>query len=149
MSGTKSPELADRRVFPAWQQERIRFGDTDALGHVNNAVFVTLSETGRVHFLRDPAMPAAEPQALWVIARIVLDFRAELHWPEVVEIGTGVLRVGRSSVTLGQGMFRGTDCVATAENVLVLIDAETRRPVTLPEPLRTALLQRKVAALPD
>ena len=67
---------------------------------------------------------------------------SDQHWPDEVEIGTCVLKLGNSSVTLGQGLFLGDRCVATAENVMVLIDLQTRRPVPLPEALRTALAGR-------
>ena len=75
-----------------------------------------------------------------MIARLELDFRAELGWRDVVEIGTVVLGVGRSSFTLGQGLFADARCVATARSVLVLIDETTRRATPLPEGLRARLL---------
>ena len=131
--------LADGARYRAWVEEHIRFGDTDMLGHVNNAVFVTLSETGRIHFLLRSGLPELPGGQVWVIARIVLDYQAELHWPDTVRIGTGVLRIGNSSVTLGQGMFLGERCAATSENVMVLIDTATRRPAPLPEALKAAL----------
>jgi acyl-CoA thioester hydrolase len=135
-------DLTRKDNYDHWARERIRFGDTDQLGHVNNAVFVTLSETGRIRFLEKTGLPPRGDGRSWVIARIVLDYRAELHWPDEVEIGTCVLKLGNSSVTLGQGLFLGDRCVATAENVMVLIDLQTRRPVPLPEALRTALAGR-------
>jgi acyl-CoA thioester hydrolase len=57
-----------------------------------------------------------------------------------VDIGTAVLSVGRSSVTLGQGMFTGEQCAATSRNTVVLIDQKTRRPTPLPEEYRRALV---------
>jgi acyl-CoA thioester hydrolase len=141
-------DLTNRNAFGVWSRERIRFGDTDQLGHVNNAVFVTLSEAGRIHFLHNSKLPSAGDGRAWVIARIVLDYRAELHWPDEVEIGTGVIKLGNTSVTLGQGMFLIDRCVATAENVMVLIDLKSRRPVALPDPLKAALADRFVKAVP-
>ena len=84
-----------------------------------------------------------------MIARLELDFRAELHWREVVDIGTSPLALGRSSFTLGQGLFAGPRCVATARSVLVLIDEATRRAAPLPEALRTRLLAVDIAGHRD
>lgn len=131
--------LTDRGLFRVWSREVARFGDTDRQGHVNNAVFATFCESGRVAFLHPEEGPLAPPGHAFVIARLALDFRAELHWRDVVEIGTGVLGLGRSSFTLGQGLFRGENCVATAECVMVLTDARTRRPTPLPGGLRAHL----------
>ncbi len=133
-------DLTDRGIFRFWSREVCRYGDTDRQGHVNNAAFVTFCETGRVLFLYDDAAPLAPPGCGFVIARLELDFRAELQWREVVEVGTTVLACGRSSFTLGQGLFAGPRCVATARSVLVLIDETTRRATPLPEALRTRLL---------
>jgi len=131
--------LADRAAFSVWVREITRFGDTDALGHVNNATFATFTETARVLFLVNPEAPLKPPGCTFVIARLVLDFRAELQWNETVDIGTLALGIGRSSFTLGHGMFRGVTCVATAETVLVLIDETTRRSTPLPQSLRARL----------
>jgi acyl-CoA thioester hydrolase len=138
------PDLTDRRLYPWWEKERIRFGDTDAYGHANNAVFVTVAETGRIHFLARSGLPALDPETHWVIVRLVLDFRGEMHWPDEIDIGTAVLKVGRSSVTLIQGMFHGDHCVATDESVLVLLDRATRRATPLPETLRRAFVDRAI-----
>ncbi|HLY56368.1 MAG TPA: acyl-CoA thioesterase, partial [Stellaceae bacterium] len=89
-------------------------------------------------------LPLPGPGSIWVIARLALDFRAELHWPDEVEIGTGVIRIGRSSVTLGQGVFLGGRCVASAESVVVVMDQQTRRSAPIPDGLRAALAERVI-----
>ena len=54
---------------------------------MNNAVFATFFESGRVAFLYDPKVPLAPAGCEFVIARLTIDFRAELRWPGVVDIG--------------------------------------------------------------
>ncbi|WP_343068662.1 acyl-CoA thioesterase [Kaustia mangrovi] len=61
------------------------------------------------------------------MARLTIDFRAEIVWPGEVEIGTRVAAVGRSSLTLEQGVFQNGQCAARAESVIVLMDEATRR----------------------
>ena len=113
--------------YPLRTFDTLRYGDTDRQGHVNNAVFSTFLESGRVALLYDPDAPLADPGASFVIARLVLDFRDEVNWPGRIEIGTRVARVGRSSLTLEQGLFQDGRCVATAETVIVHTDGTTRR----------------------
>jgi len=133
---TNLPERAD---FPLITSDKLRYGDTDMLGHVNNAVFATLLETGRVEFACDPARPLAREGASFVLARLVVDFRAELTWPGQVDIGTGVESVGSSSIRLRQALFQAGRCVATAESVIVQMDEVSRRATPLSEAARARL----------
>jgi len=118
--------------YPSRTSADIRYSDLDRQGHVNNAVFATFSEIGRVAFLYDPARPLAPEGASFVIARLLINFHAEVFWPGTVEIGTGVLTLGRSSMTLQQGMFNSGRLVASAEAVIVMLDGQTRRSMPLP-----------------
>lgn len=129
----------DRATYRSWTRDVLRYADTDRQGHVNNAVFATFLESGRVRVLYDPDRPLAPDGAAFVIARLVLDFRAEIRWPGEVEIGTAVARLGRSSVTLVQGLFVGGTCAATAESVIVLMDETTRRSRPFPDESRALL----------
>jgi acyl-CoA thioester hydrolase len=119
-------------AYPSRTSADIRYSDLDRQGHVNNAVFATFSEVGRVAFMYDPARPLASEGRNFVIARLLIDFRAELFWPGTVEIGTGVLKVGRSSFTLAQGIFNDGRLVATTEATIVMVEKETRRSTPLP-----------------
>jgi len=131
--------LTDRTTFRVWTQDKLRYADTDRQGHINNAVFATFLESGRVAFLYDPTAPLAPPGCEFVIARLAIDFRAEMRWPGTVDIGSVILSVGRSSITVGQALFAGETCAATAESVIVLTDAATRRSTPVPDTLRQRL----------
>lgn len=121
------PEQARIEDFPLRALDKLRYADTERQGHINNAVFVTLLETGRVELLYDPAVPLAEPGSAFVIARLEIDFHTEIVWPGEVEIGTRVASVGRSSIRLEQCLFQNGRCVATGATVIVLMDEATRR----------------------
>jgi len=133
---TRSFRLED---YPFRTADTIRYGDTDRQGHVNNAAFATFCETGRVAFLFPAEQPLASPGTSFVIARLLLDFLAEITWPGTVDIGTRVTKVGRSSFTLAQGLFQKGRCVATAESVVVLVDDATRKSTPLPAKILAAL----------
>ncbi len=124
-------ETSWRDEWPALTWDTVRYSDTDRQGHVNNAVFSTFVETGRVSFLYDPERPLGREGAEWVIVSLKLDFLGEIRWPGRVEIGTGVARIGTSSVTLEEGLFQNDRQVAAAETVIVQIDRETRSSVPL------------------
>lgn len=130
------PGVADYRAHVT---EKVRYADTDRQGHVNNAVFATFLESGRVAVLYDPQAPIAEPGTSFVIARLELDFRAEMTWPGDIVVGTRVASLGRSSIVLEQGIFQDDTCVATATTVIVAFDDTTRRSRPLPESAVTTL----------
>ncbi|MFA5941163.1 MAG: thioesterase family protein [Sinimarinibacterium sp.] len=129
----------DEAAYRFWIDEHVRFDDLDMLGHVNNKSFTTYAESGRAAFLRASGLwrPGSAPHN--VIARLEVDYLRELHYPADVRVGVRVLKIGRSSFTLGLGMFSGGHCVATAATVLVHIDAQTRKSVELDADMRTRL----------
>jgi acyl-CoA thioester hydrolase len=74
------------------------------------------------------------PEGLgWIMVRLDTHFRAELHWPGQIELGLGVVKFGRTSVTFEQVVFSEGKCVASAQAVTVLIDEATRKPAPLTE----------------
>ena len=119
--------------FPGRTGDIIRFGDLDPQGHVNNTVFATFFETGRVMLLREPGNELGAPGATTVLVRLDINFLKEMHWPGTVEIGTATTRIGRSSYTFLQAIFRDGECAATADATMVMIDTQTRRARPLPE----------------
>ena len=114
-----APRLAD---FPVRTSEKLRFADTDRNGHITNTVFAVCCQNARMELLCDPQRVPIPPNAQFAIAKLVLEFRAEMHRPGTVEIGTCVERVGRLSVTLAQGLFMHERCVATAQSIVALIE---------------------------
>lgn len=135
----------DVSAFPARITERLRYADTDRQGHINNAVFATLFESGRVAFLYDPERPLAPDGAQFVIAKLTIEFLDEMNWPGDVVVGTGVAKLGRSSLHLIQGLFVEGRCVATAESVVVLMDEATRKSTPLPAESLAVLENLKTA----
>jgi acyl-CoA thioester hydrolase len=128
--------LAD---YPIRTSEKLRFADTDRNGHITNSVFAVCCQNARMELLCDPRRVPVPSNTQFVVARLLLEFRAEMHWPGTAEVGTRIDRIGRSSVTLAQALFVGDDCVATSQSVVVLIDAGTRRSTCLPAETASAL----------
>lgn len=125
-------------AYPSRATAEIRYADLDRQGHVNNAVFATYSEIGRVAFLYGSERPLAPEGCSFVVARLTIEFREELFWPGTVDIGTGVTRIGRTSFGLSQALYANGRCAATIDGVLVLL-GPSREPMPL-APDRIAML---------
>lgn len=143
MSGAALPTEAD---FPFWSDEKVRISDTDHNGHVNNTATGQYCEAGRGEVMLHVAGSRGAGRGFaMAVARVAIDYRREIHWPGRVRVGTRVARVGRSSITVAQGLFwRPPEAAAdapgllfaTAESVMVILDPTTRRSMPLPEVLR-------------
>jgi acyl-CoA thioester hydrolase len=118
--------------FPGRTGDIIRFADLDPQGHVNNVIFATFFETGRVMLLREPGNLLNPPGATSVLARLDINFIREMHWPGTVEIGTGIEQIGRSSYTFLQAIFHEGHCAGTGRATMVMIDGTTRKARPLP-----------------
>jgi acyl-CoA thioester hydrolase len=123
-----TPHLED---FPYRLTDNVRFADLDPNQHVNNAVYATYFETGRVTLVKDRSYGLMPPGLAWVLVRLDIHFRAELRWPGTIDMGLGVAKFGRTSVTFDQVVFSQGQCVASAQSVTVLIDEATRKPTPL------------------
>lgn len=136
------PTISD---FPLRAIDKLRYADTDRQGHINNAVFATFLETGRVEVIFGQALTDAG--ASFVIARLELDFLSEVNWPGEVEIGTSVLDIGRSSFRLFQSVFQNGSPVAKAVTVIVQMNESTRKSHPLTEEARQKLEKLRSPAL--
>ncbi|HKU07090.1 MAG TPA: acyl-CoA thioesterase [Bradyrhizobium sp.] len=122
------PRLED---FPYRLSDNVRFGDLDPNQHVNNASYASYFETSRVMLMKDRANGLSPEGFGWVMVRLDINFRAELHWPGKIELGLGVAKIGRTSVSFDQVVFSEGKCVASARAVNVLVDEVTRKPAPL------------------
>lgn len=130
--------------YPVHTVEKLRFRDTDAQGHLNNAVYVTLIEMGRVDILFDPQYALDHENSMFMLAHISVDYLAEINWPGSVVIGTKVTHIGNSSFTTEQVIFSGDVCAAVAKTVIVWADKVTRQKKSLTDAAKTALAMLKV-----
>lgn len=98
-----TPRLED---YPYRLSDNVRFGDLDPNQHVNNAVYATYFETGRVTLMKSPDYGLTPPGLAWIMVRLDIHFRAELHWPNTIELGLGVVKLGRTSVPSSRSCSR-------------------------------------------
>ncbi|MBS1991743.1 MAG: acyl-CoA thioesterase [Cyanobacteria bacterium SZAS LIN-3] len=128
--------IADRKNYKFWTSVTLRYGDTDKLGHVNNAVFATICEAGRAHLLFNREGSIAGAGKTMVLANLNLDFLAEMHFPGTAEVGTAIDSFGKSSLKLFQCIYKDDVCCGISRSTIVLIDEETRKPIPYSEEIR-------------
>lgn len=134
------PDLTKRDLYRHWTEVTIRYADLDPNNHVNNGAINQFFEDGRVS-LRQEHMDNLPAAALtgFVLVKFTATYRSTLHYPGTVEVGTLVTRIGRTSYELGQAIFQGDSCAATAEVVTVHLDRDRGRSSPLPDPVRKIL----------
>jgi acyl-CoA thioester hydrolase len=118
----------------------VRFADTDAMGHVNNAVYLTYCEMARIRYwtevTAEPVAPGHEGAESLILAEARITYRAPVFHGETVTVETRATHIGRTSFTLEH---RLTACapngeprlVATSASVMVRYDYQTDRPAAL------------------
>lgn len=140
--GVSREQPAPRSAFKAWRRFTTRWADNDAYGHVNNVIFYQWFDSAVNGWLVEQGLldiQSGDTIALVVETRC--SYFAPLAFPEDVEVGLAVVKLGRSSVRYRIGIFgAGADeAAAQGEFVHVLVDRVTRRPVEMPRQWRSAL----------
>ena len=134
-------------------QLEVRFRDCDAMGHVNNAVYLTYLEQARFHHWRasgvarhtlasgpgaDAAVPADVPGV--ILARVEIDYRRPAKYGDLLRIDLGVAAIGRTSFTYEYEIRDASDAlIATARTVIVRFDYAAGKPVPIAGELKDAL----------
>lgn len=141
---------ADRPVptdFPVLRRVPTRWHDNDAYGHLNNVVYYGLFDTTVNAWLIETCVPDVRGlPAIGVVVETSCRFLRETAFPDVLHVGLGLDRRGRTSVVYRLAVYReGSDggpepapC-AVGRFAHVYVDRHTRRPVPIPEPVAAAL----------
>lgn len=119
--------------------QKLRFCDTDRLGHVNNAAYAIMCEAGRSELMHDAGLLEPGGAFAVVIARLELDFVHEMNWPGEVRIETVIHRIGQKSVQVRQHVHQDGTLVAKASSILAVIDTARRRAVPITDAWRQTL----------
>lgn len=134
--------LKGRAAYPVWREMATRWADNDAYGHINNVVHYSWFDSAVNAWLIEAGLlDIAAGDPIGLVVETGCRYAGSLTYPEPVEIGFGVERLGNSSVTYRLGVFAKGDDEPAAEGhfVHVYVDRETRRPVELPLAWRAQL----------
>jgi acyl-CoA thioester hydrolase len=122
--------------------------DNDSYGHVNNVTYYSYFDTAvNEHLIRAGGLDIAAGPAIGLVVETSCRFHRSLSFPDLVDAGLRVARLGRSSVVYEIGLYRqGDDApAATGRFVHVWVDRGTQRPVEVPVAIRAALTPLVVA----
>ena len=139
-------DLQYRAGYPHWTTVTLRYSDQDSMGHVNNVSYAAYVEAGRVAFEHAHMVPLLAKRQDFYLVNLTIAYRRQVHYPGAVEIGTGVRKLGRTSLTLTHGIFKDGVLAADAESVIVLANLDTEQPIAFPDAVRAALSAPTLAA---
>lgn len=136
--------MLSERPFRFTHSVEVRFRDLDALGHVNNAVYLTYLESARMAWYLHLTHRTDVRQMDMILARAEVDFRSPAAYPEVLDVGVRCASIGRSSFVVEQAITerRTRRLVAEARKVLVHYDYAAGRSVPLTDEIRRQLLDQ-------
>ena len=121
-----------------------RWMDNDVYGHVNNVVYYSYFDTAvNGNLIAATGQDLRELPALGIVAETSCRFLQELSFPEIIDAGLRITRLGKRSVIYEIGLFRaGSDTPATLGHfVHVYVGREQRRPLPIPDLIRNALVE--------
>ncbi|WP_206999754.1 acyl-CoA thioesterase [Trinickia mobilis] len=142
---------APRAAYPHFLTIPTRWMDNDVYGHVNNVVYYSYFDTVvNEYLIRAGVLDFEGGATIGLVVETQCNYFAPLVFPDRVEAGLRVARLGSSSVRYEVGLFKegGDDACSQGHFVHVYVDRLTRRPVALPDALRAALEPLAVPALP-
>ena len=137
------PPRRDRRGdYRALLTIPTRWMDNDAYGHVNNVVYYSYFDTAvNEHLIREGGLDIERDPFVGYVVETSCRFDRPLAFPEVLEAGLRVVKLGNSSVVYEIGLFRQGDDSAAAQGrfVHVWVERSSQRPVRVPDKIRGAL----------
>jgi acyl-CoA thioester hydrolase len=135
-------EPRPRSDYRAWRKVPTRWADNDAYGHVNNVVHYAWFDTAVNAWLVEAGLlDVADGDPIGLVVETRCAYFAALAFPQQVEVGIAVERLGSSSVTYRLGIFAegGVEPAAQGEFTHVYVDRASRKPTALPDAWRTKL----------
>ena len=140
---TRAPLRRDHRDdYRSFLTIPTRWMDNDRYGHVNNVVYYSYFDTAvNEHLIREGGLDIERDPIVGYVVETSCRFDRPLTFPEVLEAGLRVVKLGTSSVVYEIGLFRKGEDVAAAQGrfVHVWVERATQRPARVPDKIRRAL----------
>ena len=136
------PQPEGRAGYKAFRTITTRWMDNDAYGHVNNVVYYSWFDTVvNAHLIERGALDIHQGETIGLVIETQCNYFAPVEFPQTVEAGLRVARIGSSSVRYEVGLFLQGEPLTVAKGhfVHVYVDRASRRPTALPERLRRVL----------
>lgn len=138
---TKQAEQASFRLFTS---QPTRWGDADALGHINNVMFIRYIESGRLDYFERLCGIKLEPgiRQGFVLADLRVSFLKQVHHPSELVVATRVSRLGNSSFDVEASIFidNESEAVFTSKGICVWFDFERNTSKPIPADIRNIII---------
>jgi acyl-CoA thioester hydrolase len=133
--------MSEERRLVHVERVAIRWGDMDAMGHVNNTVYFRFMEQARIGWFEGLARSRAWQSTGIVIVNASCNFRRAINYPGTVEVKMYAAAPGGSSVATYYELRVDADPEPYADGaaVVVFIDMQNQKPVRIPEGIRTLI----------
>ncbi len=131
-----------RSAYRAIRAISTRWMDNDAYGHVNNTVYYSWFDTAvNAWLVENRLLDIHHGTMIGLVVETGCRYHRSVAFPETVEAGLRIAKVGNSSVRWEVGIFTASEAAPAAEGffIHVYVDRTTRRPMSLPPNWRTAL----------
>ena len=131
-----------RSAYKAFRSIGTRWMDNDAYGHVNNVVYYSWFDTAvNAYLIEHGVLDIHHGDAIGLVVETQCNYFSPLAFPQTVEAGLRVARLGSSSVRYEVALFAQDQdlCAACGHFVHVYVDRVSRRPVSLAQPLKQLL----------
>ena len=141
-SHPSKPQPEPRSAYRAFRAITTRWMDNDAYGHVNNVVYYSWFDTAvNAHLIERGVLDIHHGRTIGLVIETQCNYFAPLAFPQTIEAGIRVAKLGTSSVRYEVGLFAQGEPLTAAKGhfVHVYVDRESRRPVPLPAPLKQFL----------
>lgn len=138
-SATERPRPWPRAAYRRFVSLATRWLDNDAYGHLNNVVYYALFDTAvNRHLIEAGALDVATGPVVGYVVETHCNYFAPLAFPQALEAGLRVARIGGSSVRYEIGIFAAgaAETAARGHFIHVYVDRATERPVVLPDRLQ-------------
>lgn len=136
------PQPAPRSAYKVFRSVSTRWMDNDAYGHVNNVVYYSWFDTAvNAHLIEQGVLDIHHGDTIGLVIETQCNYFSPLAFPQTVEAGIRVARLGASSVRYEVGLFAQGESLTAARGhfIHVYVDKQNRRPAPLPLNLKTVL----------
>jgi len=142
------PPAPSREQFPHFRKISTRWKDNDVYGHVNNVEYYSFFDTViNAWLIEEGGLDIHQGDTIGVCAESQCRFLASVAFPEEIEAGLKVGKLGNSSVRYEIGLFNTAgEALAEGYFVHVFVDREDRTPGPMPESIRASLQRLEVGA---
>ena len=141
-----------REGFPVWVSIPVQWGDQDAFGHVNNTAYLRWFESARIEYGMRVVLGdmSVGKEVGPILAAVSCQYRRQLEFPDTVQVGARITRIGRSSMTMEHRIIseRWRAVVAEGDSTLVTFDYAGQKSVPLPADIRARIEATEGKAFP-